>query len=180
MSVVIERAVPADAEAILRLKRDGWLETYVNEELGVTREDIDKKLPESTIAEATPRWQEGIAAETEDGDHITFVARQDDTVVGFTAPRIEEGRRRVGGLYVKPGYQGKGIGSELLRKTLAWWGNDEDIYITVVSYNQAAIRFYERHGFVKIGETSPLEYDEVEQVKLLPVIEMVLRAGSKK
>lgn len=56
-------------------------------------------------------------------------------------------------IYVKGGYQGKQIGAQLLRfaieqakgANLAW------IWLGVWEQNLAAIRFYERHGFVTFG-----------------------------
>jgi ribosomal protein S18 acetylase RimI-like enzyme len=148
-SIVIERGVPTDAEAIMTLKRDAWLGGYTSDEQGVSAEDINKKFGD--MPTAINNWQRGIASETEDGERVTFVARINGKVVGFTAPCIENGQRRVGQLYVSPDTQGAGIGSKLLQKAVDWHGREQDIYLHVVSDNDKAIGFYEHFGFQKTG-----------------------------
>ncbi|MCA9348169.1 GNAT family N-acetyltransferase [Candidatus Saccharibacteria bacterium] len=53
-----------------------------------------------------------------------------------------------------------GIGSLLLQNTLDWHGTSEDIYLHVVSYNERAIRLYEKYGFEKTGIETPEQYDD--------------------
>jgi GNAT superfamily N-acetyltransferase len=169
--VAIERAVPEDAESILNLKRDAWLASYVDDEQGVTSEDILKKMGDISIG--AENWRRGIASETGGGDRVTFVARLNGKVVGFTAPCTEDGQRRVGAMYVAPDMQGQGIGGKLLKKALEWHGVGNDVYVQVVSYNSSAIGFYEHFGFEKTGKEFPAEFDEVQGIKLLPQFEMV-------
>ncbi len=171
--IVIERAVPEDAESLVRLKRDGWLAAYTSEEHGVTTEDIQKKFPEDAIPTAIENWQKGLANEKEDGERATFVARLNGKVVGFTSPHTENGQRRVGQLYVAPDEWGKGIGSQLLQKTLDWHGPEEPVYLHVLSHNENAIRLYEQFGFQKTGVEFPEEFDKAQGIKLLAEIEMV-------
>ncbi len=173
--VIVERAMPADAEAIITLKRDAWLGAYVSEENGITEEDIRKKFSDHVLAEGIANWQKGIATETEDGERVTYVARLNGEVVGYTSPCLEEGQRRIGAMYVAPTAQGNGIGGKLLSKALEWHGADSDVYLHVVSYNQGAIGFYEHYGFQKTGKEFPEEYDEQQDIKLLPEIEMIRR-----
>lgn len=175
--ITIERAVPADAEAIMTLKRATWLATYVNTEHGITADDIMKKFPDSSMPTAIENWRSGIERDAGSTQRAVFVARVGGKVVGFTAPRIEEdGQRRVGAMYVSPDEQGGGVGGKLLRKAIEWHGRDEDIYLHVVSYNEGAIGFYEHYGFQKTGVETPEEFDEERGEKLLPETEMVLKA----
>lgn len=81
-------------------------------------------------------------------------------------------------MYVLPDYQGQGIGSKLIDKALKWYGDDIDIYLEVISYNQKAIDFYKRFGF-EITDT--IVDDTIglpDYIKVLPVTEMVRRAKS--
>jgi GNAT superfamily N-acetyltransferase len=172
-SIIIEPAVPADAEAIMHIKRDAWFETYVNEAMGVTLEDIKRKFTDADLAEGVKNWQRGIADESPNGDRQTFVARLDGRVVGFTSPFIKNDQRRVGAMYVTADVKGSGIGGRLLQQALVWHGLDKDVYLRVVSYNDHAIGFYRHYGFVPTGKSWPLEFDPNKRIKLLPEIEMV-------
>jgi len=167
--ITIRRAIPADAEAILQVKKAAWADRYPNEQAGITAEGLRKEFEDddgNIDPAAIKRWQTGIASEG--SDRITYVAVDDGRVVGYASPHRIDGQRRVGALYVAPEAQGRGIGRELLQKVLAWHGRDEDIYLHVVSYNEAAIKFYEKAGFVKTGADFPGGHE-------LPELEMVLK-----
>lgn len=85
-----------------------------------------------------------------------LVARNDDELVGFVTFSTEQGsyeqsveRGLVHDLFVRPTYRGEGIGSRLLaraeRKLAA---EDVDaVSLEVLAANEAARRFYERHGY---------------------------------
>lgn len=174
--ITIEQAVPADAEAVCNVLRQTWLDTYPNEEAGITREDIQRRV-EGEHGERIPqnieRWRDRI--ETKDGTTAVYVARAGDKIIGMTAPGIINDQRRIGAIYVLPEAQGKGVGSQLMQKALTWHGSKEDIFLAVASYNQNAIDFYKRFGFVPTGK--PIEDEgDVFNGKQIPEIEMVLKA----
>ncbi len=175
--VVIERAVPENAEEILKLKKAAWLQTYPNQDAGVTEEDIHKKLSDEDIEVAIPHWQSAIAKENDGSDRMTFVAKLNGKVIGYTQPCIEDGKRKLGAMYVLPTAQGMGAGGRLIRQALQWHGPGDDIYASVVSYNENAIKFYEHFGFQRTGKSLPEEFDKEKNIKLLPEIEMVHRSN---
>ncbi len=57
-------------------------------------------------------------------------------------------------LYVRPAYQGLGIGERLLRATLAHFPECKTVSLEVEPRNKDAIAFYVARGFRKTGETS--------------------------
>lgn len=178
-STQIESALPDDARAIMTIKRDGWLNTYVDEEYGITYDDIQKKFTDKIFEEGVKNWQNGLSGEPSHKDRATFVARQDGVVIGFTSSHTEDGKRRVGALYVAQDKQGVGVGTQLLKRALGWHGTDEDIYLNVFTYNDNAINFYENFGFLKTGKETAEQFDKKQGIKLLPEIEMVLPASEQ-
>ena len=59
-------------------------------------------------------------------------------------------------LYVLPEFQGKGIGSHILRKCID--GSDTPLYLYVFSRNTRAIALYERFGFCICERVSNTRY----------------------
>jgi ribosomal protein S18 acetylase RimI-like enzyme len=173
--VIVEPARIDDVEAILQIRRDAWLDTYPNPDHGITRQMIKQRFDQVSEDKAIARWQKGIAGEGK--TQITFVARVDGVVKGFTGCRQVKGRRRIGSMYVEPGLQGQGIGGQLMRRAIDWFGRDENIYLDVVSYNQRAIDFYKHFGFEETGLEVQDAVKPFENGVHIPEIEMVLRAA---
>jgi ribosomal protein S18 acetylase RimI-like enzyme len=175
-SIVIELARPEDAEAIANIQKDTWLNTYPNETIGLTKEDILQKFDGEDGLGMSRRieWFKR-AIESIDDTHTLFVARLNENILGYIMSSPNNGQQRVGALYVLPETQGKGIGSKLLTEAINWYGREHDTYLHVASYNQNAIKFYERFGFERTGQ----EFEEPEEAlngKTIPETEMILRA----
>lgn len=174
----VEPAKPEDAAEVFDVQRRTWLDTYPNEAAGVTYEDLKARLEGENgelIPQKVERWKEGI--ESTGGKRATFVVRDNGgKIVGFVAPGIMGGQRRIGAIYVLPEAQGKGVGGKLLQKSIEWHGRNEDIFLHVASYNQNAIDFYKKYGFeqtdAEIVDEKALENGHAP----IPEIEMVLRA----
>jgi predicted GNAT family N-acyltransferase len=68
------------------------------------------------------------------------------------------------------------VGAQLMQQCLTWLGSDHEIFVVVASYNNKAIEFYRRFGFVETGkhieDTSAKERGDKE----IPEIEMVRKA----
>lgn len=73
------------------------------------------------------------------------VARQGDTIVGFSASNAES----VGALYVRVENIGQGVGSALLG--LAQAQSAGRLWLYTFARNHRARRFYARHGFVEVA-----------------------------
>lgn len=126
------------------------------------------------IPQKIERWKQGIESTGE--NRATFIARDEGKIVGFVVPSILNGQRRIGAIYVLPESQGKGIGGKLLEKSIEWHGRSEDIFLHVASYNQKAIAFYKRYGFVQTNAKIVDESALRDGFTPIPEIEMVLRA----
>lgn len=98
-----------------------------------------------------------------------LVAREDG-ILGFVAFSLERGsydldvtRGVIENIYVDPDRRGEGIGTELLaaaQRALRERGA-EALALEAMADNEAALRFYRRHGFDRhrIGLEKPLEND---------------------
>lgn len=95
---------------------------------------------------------------TNNNSHL-LVAEIKDTIVGCGYAQIRTSKQSLthdlhsylGFMYVVPQYRGGGINKKILDR-LIQWSNDQgisDCYLDVYSENEAAIRAYEKVGFVK-------------------------------
>jgi ribosomal protein S18 acetylase RimI-like enzyme len=174
----VELAKTEDSEAIFNVQRLTWLNTYPNLEAGITKEDVRRRI-EGEHGELIPVKIERLRKRVEMGGEkeAVFIVKDEDKVVGFVAPAIIEGQRRIGAIYVLPDAQGKGIGSRLLQKAIEWHGGGEDIFLHVASYNQKTIEFYKKYGFHitrEVEDNNPLVKEG--KAKAIPSLEMVLTA----
>lgn len=176
----IEKAESTDAADISRVSRKTWQATYPNEELGITIEDIRERTEGrdgELIEQKIEQWRNTIESSGE--NHDVFVARVNDEIVGFINPKIgKNGKRRLGAIYVSPEAQGNGYGAALLLTALEWHGGESDIYLHVTAYNQSAIEFYERFGFIQTGRQVEDRLSKSNGFPELPLIEMVLPLNS--
>jgi GNAT superfamily N-acetyltransferase len=83
-------------------------------------------------------------------EHELWVAEKDGRILGLAAI----GADMLGQLYVHPDYQGRGIGSALLAKTMELRPGGFSLW--TFPANEGACRFYERHGLraVEFGDGS--------------------------
>ncbi|MES3675513.1 N-acetyltransferase [Halomonas elongata] len=75
----------------------------------------------------------------------TFVYERNDRIVGFYS-LFED---TLAAIFVDPDLQGQGIGAALLDDAK---GRREELRLTVYRENAPSVRFYEKHGFVPLGE----------------------------
>ena len=64
-------------------------------------------------------------------------------------------------MWIAPAHRRQGVGRLLVNEVLSWARGQaaETLTLMVTSGNEAAIRFYERLGFVQTGRTEPYEND---------------------
>lgn len=163
-----------DAEGIFNVQRVTWIDTYPNEAAGIMSDAVRTRIEGEhgeLIQPKIERWRKTI----EEGSRDVFVAKSSGTVLGFVAPHYdqENDQYRLGALYVLPETQGSGIGSALIQRALDHIGEDKDVYLHVVTYNQNAIQFYENKGFVKTGQDVTGSVAPLPGGMHLPEIEMV-------
>lgn len=176
MKVKIRKSVPNDVYGIREVQRNTWLKTYPNKEEGITTEDIKNKFE----IDETPEGKKKIEKRKKNYDNKSigiWVAETEGKIIGFCMAIKEKECNRVGAIYVLPTYQGKGLGKQLIKMAFAWLGDKKDIFINVARYNNQAISFYKKYGFVETGNEGTLDSAaKLPSGKFIPEIELIKRA----
>ena len=153
MTVTIRQALISDAEALAKLSRETFHETF---------DGHPKNDPEDMRAYVAAAFaDEQIAAELAAQDNLFLVAEKDERAVGYAKLTFDTREPEISGerpaelsrLYARKEMFGKGIGQLLLSACLqaaAQKGCDV-MWLGVWEYNPRAQRFYEKHGFRVVG-----------------------------
>ncbi len=174
--VIVNIAIPEDAEGIGKVLYETWLATYPNEEAGITREVIESVVSVQLDPEYIVERAKKIA-EIDPAVRLFLTAKVAGTVQGIaTANKYPDGRQKIGSLYVLPEAQGKGVGAALAQRMLDWFDLSEPVHLTVATYNVNAIHFYERFGFEVTDEEVQSEAATLPNGKVIPEVAMLRKA----
>ena len=99
--------------------------------------------PDLHTAEETHEWMRDVVFRSE----RVWVAEHADRVVGYASADSEF----LNHLYVRPEHQGRGIGTALLAVVMKH--SRDGLKLWTFEPNEAAIRFYVRHGFRTVQRT---------------------------
>ncbi len=144
--VEVNLATPKDLEGIMKVHEEVWLTTYPSDDNGISYEAVKARVKDKEGSRLA-RWTESLAHQ-DDSSHV-WVAREGDQVVGFCHATRDQDSHHIRSIYLLALCQGKGIGSQLITQAISWLGRNRDIILEVVTYNERAIQFYEKHGFVR-------------------------------
>lgn len=152
-------------DAANEMRLQSWLDTYVNDELGVTREWIQERNKSQMSDKVKARRLERL----KDPNSTGWVALDvTDQVIGLTTPYVdEEGNQHVGSLYVDKSWHGKGVAGKLMQKVIEWSDPAKQIELGVVAYNERAKAFYRKWGFEEILGSETLFDNKIPEVKMV-------------
>src|SRR3989344_8734917 len=102
--ISIESPREEDANAIIVIIKEGYMETFLDEERGITREVIEHNF--SKIFGPTENFIQGIE---EQEDIKCFVAKRNGLIVGVLIWDENEKSNEVRGFFVKPEARGIGL-----------------------------------------------------------------------
>ena len=160
MAPVIRRATPEDADALGRIGRRTFVDTFGHL---YPDEDLQAFLRESHEPGAYARYlaDDRYALWLLEDDACPEHGRRGQAVgyalagpCGLPHADVAPGDGELKRLYVLSSLQNGGWGGRLFQATLDWLERDgpRTLWISVWSENHGAQRFYARHGFEKAGE----------------------------
>lgn len=102
---------------------------------------------------------------------LFLVATDGGRIVGFAnfSKLNEEGKAELAAIYLHPVYQGKGIGSALLRRGMEELQGIQSVFINVEKENWSGLSFYAAKGFHVVEE-----FDEDFDGHMLKTVRMEL------
>ncbi len=110
-SVTISLARVADAVGIQDVYYRGWLETYPNTEIGISREDIEDSFKDRYSEAKLRALKERLGGSLQ--ADVTFVARSSVRIVGVCRVMRHDDCNELRSIYVLKEYIGKGVGSHM-------------------------------------------------------------------
>jgi GNAT superfamily N-acetyltransferase len=161
----IHEMTAEDIEPATRMRLQSWLDTYVNDEAGVTREWVEarNKVQMSPEKVAVRRgWLDY-------PNSMGWVAKdKSGMIIGAATPyRDEAGIQHVGSLYTDKAWHGKGVGGALMQKIIDWFDPAKPIELGVVTYNGRAKAFYEKWGFREVPDSEALFDNRIPEVTMI-------------
>jgi ribosomal protein S18 acetylase RimI-like enzyme len=106
--------------------------------------------------------EEGINELINKPDTTILKYTENDEILGCMMLEKQGSSLYLGMLTVSPDLQGKGIGKEFLAAAEVFAHENEiaKIVMTVISIRAELIAWYERHGYVRTGETKPFPMND--------------------
>jgi ribosomal protein S18 acetylase RimI-like enzyme len=171
--VKILKTKPEDVKQLADVYYRTWLTTYPNKKYKIRASDIKYKYRNRHTKEELLRRKHDI--ENPKKDTYRYVAKIGDKVVGLCNIIVDLKKNQLKAIYVLPEYQGKGIGKMLWTKSRTYFNKNNKTIVHVAEYNENAIKFYERLGFVKTGKKFIDKKFKMRNGATIPEVEMVLK-----
>jgi GNAT superfamily N-acetyltransferase len=165
----IDAMQPDEIEEATAMRLQSWLDTYVNDDVGVTREWIESRNFWQQSPERQASRRERFLRGVDRGTFAAWVARDNEgRIIGSTTPSIDEnGTQHVGSLYVDKKWHGTGVGAALMQKVIDWADPTKPLELGVVAYNERAKVFYKKWGFVELPDSEALFDGKIPEIKMI-------------
>lgn len=165
---IISQPTKDDASALAAMHSQSWLDTYPNDNLGISIEYIKNRIADRVSDEGIKKRQAFIQESYDNPAYFLRIAKDyTGKIVGFIDGRLKDDHYELSGLYTIKETYGSGLGKSLWNVYLAWTGDEKDIILTVATYNERARAFYAKLGFQDMPGTNRY-FDE----SIIPVVDM--------
>ncbi|MGG4013203.1 N-acetyltransferase family protein [Bacillus smithii] len=160
MKWIIRKMEKEDIEQVQQVAKRSWNDTYE----GI----IPHKIQESFLRSA---YHDEMMLRRLEQSFI-FVSEANGKVVGFAnfSPVKENGTTELLAIYLLPEYQGKGIGTALLKEGIKNLTGAKKVFVDVEKENQIGTNFYKAKGFEIVSE-----FDDDFDGHILKTVRMVLK-----
>ena len=172
MNITIQNARPEDAFGNSEVIYQCWLDTYPDEESGISREDIEvyfEKRRNPEAIESRKRQIENISP-----NEKFLNAKDGKKIVGICRLYKHSDSGELKEMYVSAEYRNRGIGVRFWREALNFFDTNRDIACDVAIYNTRAVEFYKRLGFVDTGRRFTDKNYKMRSGVFIPWMEMRL------
>lgn len=169
----IRNIVPDDILALHNVYLTTWLATYPNQELNITKEDIEYKYEQALSPEKIDERKNKISQKGK--NQIMLLVEYNNRVVGLCNAINKEEYNEIQAIYILPEYQGLGLGGALWEEAKKIFDLQKDIVVHVASYNDKAINFYQKMGFVGTGKIFFDERFKMRNGAMIPELEMIIK-----
>src|SRR3989344_862020 len=162
-----------DAEAIQNVLYKSWLDTYPNDKVGITIDDVEHWYKDA--------WEEKLnklrsRINNPPENQSFFIAKDGDNVVGVCRIMKHADKNQLQAIYVLPDHQRRGIGKLLWDRALEIIDPSKDTIVQVADYNKKAIEFYKKLGFVDTGKRFSDEHFRMKSGAIIPEMELEIKA----
>lgn len=168
--IIITEPKIEDAKGSIEVQYKAWLDTYPNEKAGITTDDIDDRYKDAFEGLKLERRQKVFT--NPESYEKAIVAKDGDTVVGYCYVTKKDGKNQLTAMYILSEYHGQGIGTKMWEYIKDFFDEDNDIYVEVADYNEKAIAFYKKLGFVDTGRRWTDERFRMKSGHAIPEMEM--------
>ncbi len=169
--ILISIPQPEDAEGISNVIKKSWYATYINDAVGITKEDLDHMYAKNEASQI-----EALRTRASDpkNDEVCLVAKDANAIIGFTRLRIHSDSIKWLSHYVHPEYVGKGTGMTLWNEVRKLLPAGKPITVEVATYTRA-VNFYTKIGFVDMGAEYRSEGEKMlPSGTKMPLMKMIL------
>jgi ribosomal protein S18 acetylase RimI-like enzyme len=160
MELIIRKMQKEDIPQVQQVAKTSWNSTYE----GI----IPLEIQESFLKAA---YNDDMMQRRLERSFI-FVSEVNGKVVGFAnfSPVKEDGMTELLAIYLFPEYQGKGIGTALLKEGIKNLEGVKEVFVNVEKDNQIGTNFYKAKGFEVVSE-----FDDDFDGHILKTVRMVLK-----
>ncbi len=154
----IESATIDDAVGIGEAHLKSWLQTYPNDEYGVTEDWIRTEFnflvkdgQTDSGRDNGNEFRRKLIEKNDPNTQYRVVKDEEGVIQGFMHVTKQNSEATIDAIYLTDNLKGTGVAHELMDEALDFVGS-LPMHLQVVAYNERAIKFYEQYGFIR-GDT---------------------------